>query len=998
MHTIRDLYTRLLRRHSFWIACAFFAVLPMIVGGSMRAVNSNTNDVQDWLPESYQETVDLKWYVSKFSSGSDQVVVVSWTGCRLDDPRVPMLAAKLRANDTQRPLFKTVVTGPELIKQLTEEPLNLHRVTAMKRLEGSLVGPAYIHGLQLAADDEGRAVVARIEPDSPAEKSGLRVGQVIAQIGGSPTDSLETAKRQLVATYKQSRGGTLSIQTLDDRQTFAWDWSGPPPQRQTGIMVTLSPHGSYEKRLAFTLDRIQHLAVEQCAIPAKTLRMGGPPVDNVAIDLEGKRTLARLAGLSYGVGLLLCWLIFRDWRLTLYVFLTAMFSQATSLAIVHYSGGRVDAILLSMPTLVYMLTIASAVHIVNYWRDSLGEGDAATAAAHAVAKGFVPCSLAAFTTAVGLASLYISDLVPIRNFGMYSALAVMASLAWIFLFLPAWLTFWPPAITAAGPAETLTSPRAARRRARFVAMGNLIINRNAIAVASCVAMVVFFGYAALYKMQTTVKLMKLFNSDAQIIHDYQWLESTLGALVPMEVIVHTSQAERLTIDGSPTGGQFQLQWNGPQGQLTTSPLSYNATARDLVFALEAAGLKNARVELTGPTSERVFHIALDANRKPPVMAVLDNVDGASLRVDHPLGVFDSFLLVDQVRRKIEGLHDVDATLSAVTFAPCLVKPRRTPRFVWRASVNSVLDRHMEEYRRAGFIANDYETGDTLYRVSLRLGAFSDVDYSHFVHEIREAVDPLISEAHGAGVDVTYTGVIPLVYKAQNELLKGLFRSYGLAFALIAVVMTLLLWRVVGTLRSIPAGLLLMVPNLFPTAIVFGVLSWSGILIDVGTMMAASVGLGVAVDDTIHFITWFRRGLAQGLDRRAATKLAYQHCAAAMAQTTVIAGLGMLMFAASTFTPTQRFGLLMVPLFATALIGDLVLLPAILTSRLGRVFEPQRKATPQPPVEPMQVVDAPLVVPQLAETPEVHEEIAIPLMRPPINRPVEGTHSYRVVGT
>ncbi len=110
MHTFRDLYTRLLQRYSFWIACAFFAVLPMIVGGSMRAVNSNTNDVQDWLPASYQETIDLKWYVSKFNSGSDQVVIVSWTDCRLDDPRLAMLAAKLRADSPEQPLFKSIVT------------------------------------------------------------------------------------------------------------------------------------------------------------------------------------------------------------------------------------------------------------------------------------------------------------------------------------------------------------------------------------------------------------------------------------------------------------------------------------------------------------------------------------------------------------------------------------------------------------------------------------------------------------------------------------------------------------------------------------------------------------------------------------------------------------------------------------------------------------------------------------------------------------------------
>jgi predicted RND superfamily exporter protein len=114
-------------------------------------------------------------------------------------------------------------------------------------------------------------------------------------------------------------------------------------------------------------------------------------------------------------------------------------------------------------------------------------------------------------------------------------------------------------------------------------------------------------------------------------------------------------------------------------------------------------------------------------------------------------------------------------------------------------------------------------------------------------------------------------------------------------------------------------------------------------------MTASVAMGVAVDDTIHFLTWFRRGLDQGCSRRSAILLAYRRVGLAMTQTTAIGGLGLSIFAFSTFTPTQRFGTLMLALLAAALIGDLVFLPALLASPLGRVFskkppKPDRPAT------------------------------------------------------
>ena len=91
------------------------------------------------------------------------------------------------------------------------------------------------------------------------------------------------------------------------------------------------------------------------------------------------------------------------------------------------------------------------------------------------------------------------------------------------------------------------------------------------------------------------------------------------------------------------------------------------------------------------------------------------------------------------------------------------------------------------------------------------------------------------------------------------------------------------------------------PNMFPIVVVFGALGWLGIKVDIGIMMTASVALGVAVDDTIHFVWWFRHGIREGMDRRAATLYAYERCGTAMTQTTIIAGLGLAVFATSTFT-------------------------------------------------------------------------------------------------
>jgi len=126
-------------------------------------------------------------------------------------------------------------------------------------------------------------------------------------------------------------------------------------------------------------------------------------------------------------------------------------------------------------------------------------------------------------------------------------------------------------------------------------------------------------------------------------------------------------------------------------------------------------------------------------------------------------------------------------------------------------------------------------------------------------------------------------------------------------------------------------------------IVFGGMGWLGIDVDVGSMMTASIALGVAVDDTIHYLNWFRDELDRVGDRKKAILAAYQHCATPTLQAALISGLGLSIFAFSMFTPTKQFGILMLVILWTGAIAELVYFPAILAGPLGIVFRPRKKA-------------------------------------------------------
>ena len=121
----------------------------------------------------------------------------------------------------------------------------------------------------------------------------------------------------------------------------------------------------------------------------------------------------------------------------------------------------------------------------------------------------------------------------------------------------------------------------------------------------------------------------------------------------------------------------------------------------------------------------------------------------------------------------------------------------------------------------------------------------------------------------AELEATYTGLVPLVYKAQNSLLDGLVTGFITDLILIFV-------AIVVAMRAVHARLILAVPSVFPPIVFFGLMGWLGIVVDIGTVMTPSVALGVSVDDIVHFMLQYRRALAT-VQRKEAVKAAYHHC-------------------------------------------------------------------------------------------------------------------------
>ena len=312
-----------------------------------------------------------------------------------------------------------------------------------------------------------------------------------------------------------------------------------------------------------------------------------------------------------------------------------------------------------------------------------------------------------------------------------------------------------------------------------------------------------------------------------------------------------------------------------------------------------------------------------------------------IRRDADLSLLERFQLIETVRLGVQRVEGIDATISAATFAPPL--PTRSGAGWRQATRRAVFEKklsgNLQPFIDTGYVKED--GSEQLWRVSARVRATENHDYGVLLAELQNRIDPILAHYQKKipAISAMYCGGVPLVHKAQHQLMDDLIHSFLVAFGIIALIMTLVL-------RSVRAGLVSMIPNVFPALVVFGMMGWAGFEIEVGSMLTATAALGIAVDDTLHFIAAFGRSIRAGQSRRDAILSAYHRCGAAMIQTSLICGLGLLVFTFSPFAPIARFGWLMGAMLGTALVGDLIILPAVLIGPIGRLFEGRRRSGPR----------------------------------------------------
>ncbi|WP_185101289.1 efflux RND transporter permease subunit [Roseivirga spongicola] len=207
-----------------------------------------------------------------------------------------------------------------------------------------------------------------------------------------------------------------------------------------------------------------------------------------------------------------------------------------------------------------------------------------------------------------------------------------------------------------------------------------------------------------------------------------------------------------------------------------------------------------------------------------------------------------------------------------------------------------------------------------------IGRNKDLGSAHYLNLNTKLEQFLTSEINGDGFEARITGASYLIDKTDEYVVSALLK--GIGFALLSVSFFILIF-----FKSLRLAIYTLVPNLIPIAILFGLMGWFGVHLNISTAIIFTVALGIAIDDSIHFIARYK------LERdfhtnKEAIKNAFTGTGKSILVTSIVIVLGFSVFLSSGFSASYYLGFFIVLAAVIALLLDLIILPIILSKRKG----------------------------------------------------------------
>lgn len=293
----------------------------------------------------------------------------------------------------------------------------------------------------------------------------------------------------------------------------------------------------------------------------------------------------------------------------------------------------------------------------------------------------------------------------------------------------------------------------------------------------------------------------------------------------------------------------------------------------------------------------------------------------SLRTQTP-GAFkspESIMLIETIQTFINTVKGVDKTISFADFIKDMNQSfhNESKDYYKVPESRELVAQYLLMYDSEDiddFVNDSYDNS----RIAVRVAPHSTSDQKRIITDIRQFTDNLDHQ----DIDIRVTGRIVQDVNTIDAIVNGQVSSLVSAAGVIAVIMVIVL-------KSVKLGVVSLIPNLFPIAFSFGIMGIMGIQLNTATALIAALALGIATDDTVHFLTEFRSYLAQGINEADALGRVIKEKGSGILAASAILAIGFGVMVMSSFVPTIYFALLSAIIMVIAPFGDLLILPSVI---------------------------------------------------------------------
>jgi predicted RND superfamily exporter protein len=558
--------------------------------------------------------------------------------------------------------------------------------------------------------------------------------------------------------------------------------------------------------------------------------VGGP-----MFDYSLMKTMQRDASSSIGLALIvisvLLLLLFRSLMGLLMPLLVIVTSLLSSLGIMVLLDIPFSVTLNMLPAFLLVVGVCDSVHILVIVVQRLAAGESREEAiCQALGHSGLAVVMTSVTTAAGLVSFSIAELLPIAQLGVIAPIGVMLAMAYTLVLLPA--------LAAIVPDWLIASPGGARTRAFFdgsLAWIGDVSTQHPGRVIAVTAAVMLFGLGGLMQVRFSHDGIRWFPEDDPLRIASTLVDEEFKGASTLEVLIHTGKENGL---------------HDP----------------DVLARIERAMLHAETLEVDG----------------------------------HPIDKAVS--IVDVVKETHQALNE------------------NRPAFYTLPRERRLIAQELLLFENSGTddLEDVTDSSFATARMTIRTPWVDALSYPEFLDEVRES----FSEILGDEIEFELTGGAVLFTQIFNNVIVSMARSYLLAFALIAPILVLL----IGDLKL---GLLAIVPNLIPVYLVLCLMGWADIPMDVSTLLIGGIVLGLAVDDTIHFMHKFNRYYTESGDAPSAIHKTLATTGSALLLTSLVLALGFSVFAFSYLNNGIWFGILTSFATVVAFLADVFVAPALL---------------------------------------------------------------------